>query len=259
MSVRYNKHRTGWKKFIGGKRFYSRSGMEQDTWALLVAALDARWAAIKAIGGTDWTTDDIDQVYKAVDVSRHGKREIPLSVSRTVLVEAEATSAGLLTKPRLHASVEPYLETLKLLVGIEFGIDQFEKMKQHVRRIKTLMQNMPVEKIEYDDLVRLKSAILKLVKKNGDPYSVDTIKTIVGCLKTFFNFLADSGKWSAPRGFDRALKVNWSKLSGEREDDNDEATDLNPPEKDAFSSEELAHLWKIGTARGRTILGLGLF
>jgi hypothetical protein len=44
-------HRNGWKNFIGGRRFYSYAGMDEDTFKHVAADLEARWKAIKAAGG----------------------------------------------------------------------------------------------------------------------------------------------------------------------------------------------------------------
>jgi type 1 glutamine amidotransferase len=45
-----SKHRNGWKKYIGGRRFYSHLGHTEDDFKLVVAALVARWEAIVARG-----------------------------------------------------------------------------------------------------------------------------------------------------------------------------------------------------------------
>lgn len=58
MLVKISRHREVWKKFVGGKRFYSHADMDMETFRLVAGALEVRWAVIRAEHGK-WTDADI--------------------------------------------------------------------------------------------------------------------------------------------------------------------------------------------------------
>lgn len=258
MHIKINRHRDGWKKFIGGKRFYSPVGMDSETFRRLAGALQVRWSIISVSGG-EWTEQEIDAAYDAAGIPRNRIGNGTKHTRDHLSGRSHAPAARSHNCLFLYAAIEKYLSQLKTEVPKQISIDHYEKMDQQVRRLKKLMPDIPIDQIEYDDLVRVKNTVINGKKVNGDPYAIDTITTIIGCIKTFFNYLADSTDWQAPRGFDKAMKVDRSRLAAAIDDD-DEDDDLDADEANAFTPKELAYLWGVATTDlGKLILGLGLF
>ncbi len=193
-------HRGGWKKYIGGKRFYSHVGQDRESFQQVAAASEIRWQVIKARGELAWTKADIDTAYNSAGVTRSTKQTPnPVPCVRKHLN---------VRKLRLYDAVDMFLEQLRGNVPNQISIDTYEKAKQHVPRLKELLDDRAIVQIDYDDLVTVRNGIINGKKVNGEPFAVDTITTIVATFKSFFNYLADSDRWLPPRGFDRALKVD---------------------------------------------------
>lgn len=129
--------------------------------------------------------------------------------------------------------LDVYLAQVKAAVGTQISYDEYEKQHQHLAKLKRLLPNLPVKLIQFDQLVGIKNDVLTARKKNGDPYSPDTIKTVMYCFKRFFSYLADSGKWPFPPRYERAFKINYDKLKDEdggdvddRDEDDEEQDEL---------------------------------
>lgn len=258
MVVKISKHRSGWKKFVGGRRFYSSVGMDVETFRLVAGALETRWKVVKARDGV-WTKADIDAAYDVAGVPRKDKARPGYGAATAPLTRAASTilsGSGLY----LHTAVDKYLDQLRTLAPKQVSIDQYETARQHVSRLKKLVPDVAVERINYDDLVRLKNAVIDGKKVNGEPFAIDTITTIMACFKAFFNYLADAHRWLAPRESDKAMKVDRARIVAAADEDADEDDDLGADETQTFRVDELAYLWKIATTpMGEPVLGLGLF
>jgi hypothetical protein len=257
-------HRDGFKKYVGGRRFYSHAGQDRESFRLVAAALVDRWDAIKRQGG-EWTEEDINAAYDAAGVPRW-----PNAHPTPAQTAPSASNVGE-HSGTLHAQIDLYLVSLKATMEAgEISYDEYEKQHQHLTRIKKLVGDVAISSIQYDELIGLKHRILKSKKLDGTDYAVDTLKTVLYCVKRFFGYLDESGRWPSPRRYEKALRVNWTKLGADEDGDSDnheydvyekseEEQDLNAGEDETFSVTELAYFWKIGTSLGRLILGLALF
>src|SRR5687767_11208265 len=70
--------------------------------------------------------------------------------------------------------------------------------------LKRLMRDLPLSGIGYDEL----AALTDLLKSRppttrGEPMSADTVTTVLAYARRFFLWLEDSGRWTAPRRWER--------------------------------------------------------
>lgn len=252
MATQISKHRDGWKKFIGGKRFYSPVGMARETFVLIAGSLERQWQVIVAEGRKVWTEEDIDAAYARVKISRIVKRESKSSN------DSQVRRAG--GRLSLYASIDKYLIQLKAQAPQQISIGHYEKSEMWVRRLCKLMTDRPVDEIEYDDLIELKNKIISLKRPSGQPFAPDSIITVMNCVKAFFGYLECATNWLPPRGFDRAMKIDRPRLISQiRGDDDDEEDESELEDAKTFKPAELAGLWRGTTDIEKIILGLGLF
>lgn len=251
-----SEHRKGWKKFIGGRRFYSYSGMTEEEFRRVVTALQDRWETIAARGGT-WTQTDIDEAYTEAGVERRGPNAVHMPPTTGVTAQRMVGS-----QLYLHASLDEYLTSMATRVPKEVGIDQLEKYQQHLGRLKVLLPDQPIHQIGYDTLASVKTLVLNAKRKDGKPFAPDSLLTIWKCIKAFWQYLDDSNKWTAPRGFRKLMQLDRTTVTDEddEEEDDDELDDLDAGEDRTFSVEELTTLWQRAiTPMSRIVFGLGLY
>jgi integrase len=245
-------HLSGWKKFIGGRRFYSHVGQSLDSFRRVAVALIARWREMKAGGRTEWTEEDVDAAYAAAGVVRrpygfsgtavHLSQAKPSNKPSPAVAPVQPTTSpdpatdpapaparklGKIHGLKLFPTIDTFLALKRTEVPHQITIEQCEKLEQHLPKLKKLLRNVVLDDIEYDELVMVRNTTVNSKRLDGKPYSVSSLVTMLNCYKTFFNYLADSEKWYAPRGFDRAMKVDRSKLASCGERDEDEEAD-NP-------------------------------
>lgn len=215
------------KRFIGGKMHYLSQDRAEA--ARMALALVAKWQELRA-NGRGWTPDVIASVLAPFR---------PASVP--------PASARLST--HLYEAIKTYLEDYKLKVSDGRHLRQAAALGAY----KRFQPDCPLTSIGWDALNAAVAHFRSRPKTaKGQVMTVATVQTNVKAVHALFDWLDISGRWEAPRRFDRIFRVSYQSLKTPSE------LKREGNGQDVFTVAELTSLWAKASSRQRTWIGLAL-
>ena len=129
----------------------------------------------------------------------------------------QATSS---VRVMLHRAADMWLVALRQRLEVGDISDSYvERAAATIRRFKKLIPDMVVAEISKPHLDMIRLRVQSRRKLNGDTQKKGTIKTDLGCIRTFFEWLVECEMWSSRQRWGRWLRPVF------RHDDYDEDAD----------------------------------
>jgi integrase len=217
-----------YKRFIGGKMFYLSADRAEA--AQMVLALVAKWRELHS-NGQGWTPEAVASVL--APFRRHVVKPTPCPRSQS-----------------LYAAVTDFLNDYKAKVST----GRYQRGHSAMTTYKRHQPDVPLSAITWDILNstvnHYRSRPACAVTET--PMAIDSVRETLKMIRGFYDWADQSGRWEAPKRFDRLFRVNYRALrtlpEAKREG-------LGP---EVFTVHELATLWKNASPRQRVYLGLAM-
>ena len=204
LSWKDSKDYTGFVKFIGKmvgtgspRCFYL--GRDRAEAELTAAKLKVAYNLLVKSGNTGWTPETIKAVLGGPSLVARG----------TDVAQAEQQAALALSRLRLHDALDQYIEYERLRAPSQISWQLFYGIECRVSFLKRNLKNERMSEIGFDQVAQYVSHIASrpkseyLGRKVGVTHAWDGIKV----LRTALDWCDMSGRWDAPKRFERLFKL----------------------------------------------------
>lgn len=262
----------GYKKTIGGKRFYfSRdlgidrpSSANQKRAQRAAAIYAAEWERLKIGGATEWTTDALSRakalVFSVVmGAAPTSAAQTPSEVESSLIIEDKPTAAPSMPSPTalmLHAGVDAYVERRRAQADAgQISGARADTIAYALRRFKLYAADRPLSQFGLGDCQAFVLHFASRPKQSsgtrkGQRLAPDTATDTIVSVRGFFEDAAERGEWSLPSS--KPFKFDRAKLLTEQEQDDRESVQT-------FTAAQLTTLYQACvTDRQRLYVLLGL-
>lgn len=248
---------TGWRKYIGKtvsgqpKCFYL--GRSRDEAEQLALRLTLAYKTLLRAGGAGWTDEmakaaqtDQPLVVMAPAASPLPQEAPPVAIPALSNASAnEAESVVVRDSIMLHKAIGQYLAYEERRAPSQVTYAHLYGVRTRVKRFKEMVPDQPLAAMDYDALARLvaRFASRPVSPHTGKRWGVVTASDMIKGSRSMFDWFDLSGRWEAPRRFERIFRVKRRSMQTPDERDNEVQG------VETFSVEELTRIVEMAWTR----------